>query len=51
MFSSSGEKMVVSFTIISKVAVTTLVSINKIGTDLFVKNVITKCLIYVEIEK
>ena len=33
MFCSSSEEMVVSFTIISKVAVITQVSINKKGAD------------------
>ena len=37
MFRSSSEKMAVSFTIISSVAVTTRVSINKKGADLFIK--------------
>ena len=46
--------MQVSFTIISNVAVTTRVSINKKGTDLFVKAFFktgANCLIYVEIKK
>ena len=46
--------MQVSFTIISNVAVTTRVSINKKGMDLFVKAFFktgANCLIYVEIKK
>ena len=39
MFCSSNEKMVVSFTVIIKVAVTTRVSINQKGADLFIKNI------------
>ena len=38
MFRSSSEKMVVSFTTIRKVAVTTHVSINKRGADFFIKS-------------
>ena len=37
MFCSSSKKMMVSLTIISNVAVTTGVSINKKGADLFIK--------------
>ena len=37
MFRSSNEKMAVSFTIISNVAVTTGVSIDKKGADHFIK--------------
>ena len=39
MFRSSNEKMAVSFTIISYVAVTARVSINKKGADLFTKGI------------
>ena len=39
MFCNSSEKMAVSFTIISNVAVTTRVSINKKGADLFTKGI------------
>ena len=39
MFRSSSEEMAVSFTIISNIAVTTRVSINKKGVDLFIKGI------------
>ena len=39
MFRSSSEKMAVSFTVISNVVVTTSVSINKKGADLFIKGI------------
>ena len=39
MFHSSREKMTVSFTVISNVAVTARVSINKKGEDLFIKDI------------
>ena len=39
MFCSSSEKMALSFTIISNVAVTTHISINKKGADLFTKGI------------
>ena len=39
MFHSSSEKMAVSFTLISNVAVTTRVSIKKKGVDLFIKGI------------
>ena len=39
MFRSSSEKMAVSPTIISNVAVTTRASINKKGVDLFIKGI------------
>ena len=39
MLCSSIEKMVVSFTTISNVTVTTHVSINKKGEDLFIKGI------------
>ena len=37
---NSSEKMAVSFTIISDVAVTACVSINKKGADLFIKGIL-----------
>ena len=39
MFFSSSEKMAVRFTVISNVAVTTGVSINKKGVDLVIKGI------------
>ena len=40
MFHSSSERMAVSFTVISIVAVTTRVSVNKKGADLFIKGIV-----------
>ena len=39
MFHGSSEKMAVSFTIISDVTVTIRVSLNKKGSDLFIKGI------------